>query len=748
MTAGNASSYSAAAGARQIQKVTAQVSETDDPGIIKNRDTISKMGKAISGIRYNHVFNNTVDLRYSVLHGKIEEDVILNSPDGFTSYTLTVHTNGLSATKCSDNSVAFQTASGETIFTLGAPWMKDSYISVSDDIEVTVRQIGHIAYITYTPDSTWLHDASRVYPVLIDPSFTTRYYTSNYEDTYVYSGDSASTTRPTETTMKVGNISGNPYYAYIKILNVPDLVGGSIVDEATLHFWVNTTSSPALSIYEVTESWSPTTITYASQPDTTLITSGKTGESNGTNSEYSIDLTSWMNGWCYYWGDLSDFFASSRYNGFKIAYTTNITGNYTQIYSSEYSTATYRPVMTIRYTYSCSSDGIEDGAVYSFVNSASNKYLTVDGGNAANETNIYQYTKNNSISQAFRLDYDDTYNCFRIRPMCSNNGYGSVLEVWTFSRTITNAGYAARNVRINSCSTPPNNSQEWLVTPHGSGGLFKIVLRADPNLALTSYGTGNGTANGTTSTSEGNVFVSEFTGAANQLWKVESGGIQIADTPNIKITDAKDISYSIYENKTWLSFCCPATEYGDTVAWYSDNTQSATVDATGNVTTNTAGKVTVHATVTHSDGTSDSYACTLYVILTDGVYYFNNVCNTYCIEYKDPNALYENAALEVFDSGTAEPTERFRMFKVKYLGECIYSIRSMLDSSMGWTESSEGLVMTNIGTSDRTVPQAAKWVIESNSNGYYIHTCDGTRKTVTSSSSSGSNIVLRFLCIS
>ena len=729
---------------QKISKVSALVSEVSETALskVKSKETISELGKAITGIRYNGVLEDKVDLRYSVLHGKVEEDVILNSPDGFTSYTLTVDTNGLDAIKREDNSVAFVNTEGETIFTLGAPWMKDSYVSVSDDIEVTVKQKDDLAYITYAPNLEWLNDASRVYPVLIDPSFKTRFYTSNYEDTYVYTGDSASTTRPTETTMMVGNLSGKQYYAYVKILNIPDLVGGFGADEATLNFWATTTSSPALSVYEVNGDWSTNTITYANQPSASLIKSNQVGVASGSVSKYSVDLTDWLDDVSYEYYSLSDYFNSDEWNGFKIGYTTNTTGNYTQICASEYTTASYRPVITFTYNY-WPYGGIEDGAVYSFVNSASNKYLTVDGGSTTNGTNVYQYTKNNSLSQAFRLDYDETYNCFRIRAMCSSDGYGSVLEVPSYSGTINNTnGYTNSNVRIYSCLTAPRDDQEWLIYPHEYGDLYKIVLRADPSLALTSYGASNGTSDGNTSTSAGNVYVSQFTGASNQLWKLESGGIQLINATNIKEVSAEGETYAISEGRTWQSFCCPVNEYGAYVSWWSSNTQSATVDSVGHVTTGTAGIATIYAEIEYEDGSYDTYSCTIYVIVGDGTYYFNNVSNNYRLEYENTTNLSENAVLEAYNSGTGEPTGRFRMFKVKYLGDGIYSMRSMLDCGMGWTRSSSSLVMTTIGPDDSTIPATAKWRIKSNANGYYIHSLYGTSKTITAGSTSGANITL------
>ena len=727
-----------------IKSVNAQITsaEQNDSSTVKSRETISNIGKAVSGVTYKGICDY-VDLRYTVLHGKLEEDIILNSPDAISSYTLKINTDGLIAVKRTDNSISFEDEDGNTVFSLAAPWMKDSDVSVTDAINVEISQEGNSVSVKYTPDSEWLTDESRVFPVLIDPSFTTRYYTSNYYDTYVYEGDSASSTRPTETTMKVGKISNKNYYSYIKILNFPDLVGGFSVDEASFDFWVNTTSSLALNLYKVNASWNQNSITYANQPASTLIKNSVTGTANGSNSKYSMDITSWFEDLQDEWTNVSDFFKSSSWNGFKITYTNSVNGNYTQIYSSEYNTVEFRPVLTIQYTY-WPNGGIEDGAVYSFVNKSSGKYLTVDGGNTSNGTNVYQYSKNNSLSQAFRLYYEEDDNCFRIRAMCSSNGYGSVLEVPSFSGTIDNTtGYTNSNVRLYSYGSSYPNDQEWIIYPYEYSDYYIVVLRADPNLALTSFGSGNGTSGGTSSTSTGNVFVSQFTGADNQLWKLESGGIQVINGDNIKEEDGG--SCNISENQSWLSFCCPATEFGDSVSWYSSNTTSATVDSLGHVVTGTAGIAYIEATVTHSDESEEYYSYTLYVIIQDGTYYFNDkTSNQRRLEYESPsNGLLENAILESYGTNaTSEPTQRHQFFKVKYLGSGLYSVRSMLDCAMGWTRSGSSMEMTTIGTSNSTVPSTAKWRIKSDTNGYFIHAYYGTGKTVTAGSSSGDDITL------
>ena len=64
-------------------------------------------------------------------------------------------------------------------------------------------------------------------------------------------------------------------------------------------------------------------------------------------------------------------------------------------------------------------------------------------------------------------------------------------------------------------------AQEWLILPVDADN-FRIVPRSNMSLSLTSYGSANGTANGRTSTSAGNVFVSTYTGNnQNQWWRIE-----------------------------------------------------------------------------------------------------------------------------------------------------------------------------------------------------------------------------------
>lgn len=263
--------------------------------------------------------------------------------------------------------------------------------------------------------------------------------------------------------------------------------------------------------------------------------------------------------------------------------------------------------------------------------------------------------------------------------------------------------------------------------------------------AITAYGSANGTSGGTTSTSAGNIYVSEFNGAANQLWKIESGGIQLNNADNIKNVTIKD---SVPEGRNYGQFFCPVTEFGETVSWSSNNAHSVSITSNGTATTVKAGKANITATVTHTNGTTTTYSCAIYVVIQDGVYCFHNVETGYRIEYEDPSDYSEGAVMEVYDSSDVEGEEvpNYALFKIKYLGSGKYSIRSMLRNDMGWTCSNNyRLVMTNIGTSDNEITNYSKWCISYDTSddicGYYIKNLYDVR-TIVASEESGDNITL------
>ena len=186
--------------------------------------------------------------------------------------------------------------------------------------------------------------------------------------------------------------------------------------------------------------------------------------------------------------------------------------------SMEYPTASEQPLFTISYGYSLPV-GLSTGTIYSFKNAGSNLYLDVCGGTDADNNNVAQYKGNSTVSQDFKLEQSSTGNGYILRSQVG--GKTRVLDIYKTNGRVENGN----NVQIYRNVDP--KAQEWLILPVDADN-FRIVPRSNMSLSLTSYGSANGTANGRTSTSAGNVFVSTYTGADNQLWEIyKTGGSQV-----------------------------------------------------------------------------------------------------------------------------------------------------------------------------------------------------------------------------
>ena len=155
--------------------------------------------------------------------------------------------------------------------------------------------------------------------------------------------------------------------------------------------------------------------------------------------------------------------------------------------------------------------GIMNGYIYSLKNVGSGKSLNVHSGTDANNTNVYQLTGYALAQQRFRFIYDDFYAAYRIRPAYSDR----VLDIVKSNGSII----AGCNVHI--YDAVDYIAQLWTITSLGNGR-YKIVPKYNTIVALTSNGMDNGTYNGTSPSSPGNVFLSSISGdgTANQQWEL------------------------------------------------------------------------------------------------------------------------------------------------------------------------------------------------------------------------------------
>ena len=152
------------------------------------------------------------------------------------------------------------------------------------------------------------------------------------------------------------------------------------------------------------------------------------------------------------------------------------------------------------------------------MNFGSARYMSVNGTNPGNNSNIYQLLGNGDgaeLFQKFKLEYVSSTGGYLLRSMVSSSGTDKVVSI--------NRGTSGVSENMNIRLSSPGDSigQEWLIVPVDYYE-FKIVPRANMSLAITAYGNSNGSNTGTSYNSSGNIFVKEYdVENNNQRWYID-----------------------------------------------------------------------------------------------------------------------------------------------------------------------------------------------------------------------------------
>ena len=166
---------------------------------------------------------------------------------------------------------------------------------------------------------------------------------------------------------------------------------------------------------------------------------------------------------------------------------------------------------------------------------------------------------------------------------------------------------------------------------------------------------------------------------------------------------------------------------GGAVTWSSSNDYVATVSDNGVVEAISPGIAIVTARCEDDDGNEYSAQCTVYVWM-EGLYAFYNPSQYKLLQLDGYNAYFEDSEVLGKAGNTHSETDRTTYFKVNYLQNGLYSIRSMVDNTMGLKRSGNGIICGSIGTTNETVPENAKWAIGTNSRGCYLYQYDGSHE--------------------
>ncbi|MFK5710734.1 DNRLRE domain-containing protein [Lysinibacillus boronitolerans] len=402
-------------------------------------------------IEYQNVFDN-ISTTYSVGEDFVKEDIIINKkpekglPQTF-SYQLSLE--NLTYEQINNQIYLKDAKTGEMVYVIEAPFMYDAYKPVSFqsidgsnsipeeaksyDITLKTRKENNTLWIDLTPDTAWLQDSKRQYPIVIDPTIVRIQGNSKMVDTTIRK-KFPTQTGGNDTELGTGTATdGNIVRSLLKF-DVTPIPEKSIIMSADVSLYLSSTNDPTpinLSMHAMKRSWDENTATWnnystaggwttAGGDFNTTALSTVTGVSSVPNNveegikRWSIP-TSMVSGWLY----------NPESNlGLLLKSTSENTMIYKKFISSESTTnpLPYKPKLVVTYK-TPNRLGLEDYWDYAThdISNGSN-YVNLGTNN-----NVIQYTDFSLFNYGgFGLDFTRTYNSkdFEKSPF----GYG-----WSFT---------------------------------------------------------------------------------------------------------------------------------------------------------------------------------------------------------------------------------------------------------------------------------------------------------------------------
>ena len=528
-----------------------------------------RLEKLTSSVLYEDAMGEGIDVRYTVIPGKVKEDIILNQPSGFRSYTMHVDANGLTAVKLDDNSVEFRNESSETIFTVSTPYMFDAADAESFAIGVEVTQSETNCTITFTPDVAWLTASERVYPITIDPT-NNQNDGANYDDTYVHEGDATGycsfcgCTHNTRDRMLAGLRNSKKHRAYFKIKDMPGLPSGNTILNANLiiYYTDNTNTGGNLTLGKCLASWSNSNLTWSNQPSYKDLETRAFYDTDSSGNRFlKFSNTTFVT-------ELRMMYSGSETNnGFVIRAAGDETYNdYNAFYTSNSAVEKRpeRPLLTVNYQ---APTNIANGT-YFIRNRKSGHYLTIPG-NGGSLTQAVQYAFNGATNQQWKVTKNsDGY--YKLEPVYNT---GLALDV--------RGGAPTYNGQWAEVYTDNNGlAQQWAFFSNGDGS-YRMMSRVDNQTRCISV-------NGGYTTSPTNLHMWDYTKAAEQGWYLEKADNRKFSTVNI--TD-EGHDHTSYVNKINNAIACICGSWSNAtdvkvsnIRWYYDNSSFLVIRSHGSKT--------------------------------------------------------------------------------------------------------------------------------------------------------------------
>ena len=273
-----------------------------------------------SSVSYDSIYNN-IDLNIDIEPSSVKETIVLNSRNSVKEqFTFFIKADNLEAKLMEDGSISFYPLNGETVFKIPPAFMFDSSTNTeyNYDIETNIKKCMDGYLLTLIPNSEWINDSNRVYPIMIDPTVETVYNTTVSTLSEADPGNHI-----TGSLAKIGGSTGNRYEALVACSNIfSNYSSSTVITDAKFNMYFPSRSNEGnFNVYSINQNFMP----YWNN------CGGNNGNTTKVNSQIvnlptsihglSFDVTNLVQSWLNY--NLSEGHVGIYAYGLKISSATN-----------------------------------------------------------------------------------------------------------------------------------------------------------------------------------------------------------------------------------------------------------------------------------------------------------------------------------------------------------------------------------------------------------------------------------------
>ena len=433
---------------KQAQKMAKFVGRTIDS--LKNADLSAEIETEqerrgdIARLKAENTYEEVlpgVSVRYTLRSETVKEDIILANAEALSRTAVRLPKQYDYAVDEGKKLLVKDKATGGVVFTMATPFVYDA-AGKETIADVVLTDCGEYVRMEYVLDAAFMAEAQ--FPVTIDPVVSSTNPVHNIQDTTLGEGQSA---KPyTADHLKIGKYNGSVRcvgllkFNHLAVMPASDTVVGAVLQIRTK----SSSTSNYIAAYEVLKPWESADVNWASfNPDNTANVSDQALECvQGKSSDWlSFDLTTLYRKWC-----TRNASGATNNNGVAFRTPANITGNnYSELYSSDASTTSYRPTMYVNYI---SHAGIEGWW----------QYEQMEAGRAGT---VYADLFNGNMV----LEHSDTAMTGNLMPVSVNHFYNSCLS----NANNYNCGYGWKTDAHQKVTARTHNSNNYYVWEDGDG---------------------------------------------------------------------------------------------------------------------------------------------------------------------------------------------------------------------------------------------------------------------------------------